>query len=50
MTKMSGPKFKYLEKKKSFKDEIKIIFIFFKGFSMKQIEQIFGGKWEPGFK
>ena len=42
MTKKSKQKFKYLENKKSFLNEIKKIFIIFKGLSLKkQIRQIF---------
>ena len=43
MTKKSRQKFKYLEKEKSFKDEIKTIFHYFKGLSLKQIKHFF---WE----
>ena len=38
---MSWQKLKYLEKEKSFQDEIKTFFIIFKGLSIKQITQIF---------
>ena len=43
MTKNSSQKLKYLEDKKSFYDEIKSIFIIFKGLSIKQIIQFFVG-------
>ena len=36
MIKKTRQKFKYLENKKSFKDEIKNIFIILKGLSLKQ--------------
>ena len=42
MAKRSTQKFKYLENEGSFKDEIKSIFIIFKGLSLKQIKQFFG--------
>ena len=41
MTKKSLQKLKYLETEKSLLDEIKRVFIIFKGFSMKQITQFF---------
>ena len=41
MTKKSLQKRKYLENETSFQDEIKNIFITFKGLSIKQITQIF---------
>ena len=41
MTKKSRQKFKYLENKNSFLDEIKNIFIIFKELSLKQIKQCF---------
>ena len=40
MTKKSRQKLKYLKNKKSLQGEIKSIFIFFIGFSLKQIKQI----------
>ena len=41
MSKKSLQKRLYLESEKSFEDEIKIIFIIFKGLSIKQITRIF---------
>ena len=41
MSKMSRQNFKYLENEKNLKDEIKSIFIIFKGLSLKQIKQVF---------
>ena len=41
MTKKSRQKFKYLENKKSFSDEIKSSFYHFKRFSTEQIKQFF---------
>ena len=41
MSKMSRQNFKYLENQKNLKDEIKSIFIIFKGLSLKQIKQVF---------
>ena len=41
MSKKSLQKRQYLENEKSFEDEIKIIFIIFKGLSIKQITRIF---------
>ena len=44
MSKMSRQNFKYLENEKNLKDEIKSIFIIFKGLSLKQIKQVFFGR------
>ena len=41
MPKKSWQKLKYLENKSSLQDETKSIFRYFKGFSMKQITQLF---------
>ena len=40
MTKKLGQKFKNSVNEKSFKDEIKVFFIIFKGIALKQIKQI----------
>ena len=49
MTKKSGQKLKYIDNEKSLEDEIKRIFIIFKGLSIKQITHNFFGRWEPDF-
>ena len=41
MTKISRQKFKYVENKKSFSDEIKVFFFIFEAPSLKEIKQIF---------
>ena len=41
MTKKFRQKFKYLEKEKSFQDELKTFVIIFKGLLLKQIKQTF---------
>ena len=41
MAKNSWQKLKYLENRKSFVDEMKSLFILFKGLSLKEITQIF---------
>ena len=46
MTKKSRQKFEYRENEKSFQDEIKSIFITYKGLSLKQIKQFFFERWE----
>ena len=50
MTKSQDENLIILRKKRAFKRNEKAFFINFKGLSLKQIKQIFFGRWEPDFK